>query len=346
MLRLDVHVRRGSFDLRVDVALSPGITGVLGRSGAGKTTLLHLVAGLVRGGQVTLDGQVLEGPGAWVAPERRRIGLVFQDLRLFPHLSVRRNLAYGGQTRLGELVDLLELGALLDVRPADLSGGERQRVALGRALASDPRLLLLDEPLSALDPGRRGEVLPYLRRIAADAKIPVLYVSHQLAEVLELTRELLVLDRGRVLGHGSVDALLGLPDVLGVAHDLGLENVVHVDGATLDAAAGVVRARAGVCALVLPADAPAEVLRSGRGAVALRPGDVIVAAEPVRTSARNVLPGRVDRIDPLAGRWMVRVDVGFPLLVELTREAAEELGLGVGSPVFCLAKTSAFRWLC
>lgn len=198
MLDLAVTHRVGTFTLTAHLSIGPRVTAITGPSGAGKTTLLSLIAGLTRPsqGRIALQGQVLVDTacGIWLPPHRRHIGQVFQEARLFPHLTVRQNLLYGrlfgGRGRVGPtfdtIIDLLDIAPLLQRRPRDLSGGERQRVAIGRALLSNPALLLLDEPLSALDPARKAELLPYLRRLQTGTGLPMLYVTHQQDEVAEL----------------------------------------------------------------------------------------------------------------------------------------------------------------
>lgn len=198
MLDLSLTHRAGDFILKADLSIGPGVTAITGPSGAGKTTLLSLIAGLSRptDGHVRLNGTMLVDTNTkrFVPPHRRHIGQVFQDARLFPHLNVRHNLLYGrlfaGRDGTGPsmatIIDLLDIAPLLERRPRDLSGGERQRVAIGRALLSNPRLLLLDEPLSALDPARKAELLPYLRRLRDSTGLPMLYVTHQREELAEL----------------------------------------------------------------------------------------------------------------------------------------------------------------
>lgn len=211
MLEIALTHHIGDFVLSADLAIGPGVTAITGPSGAGKTTLLALVAGLARPtrGRIVLDGTVLVDTAArlWLPPHRRRIGQVFQDARLFPHLSVRQNLLYGrlfagagaGGPAPAGIIDLLDIGPLLSRRPRDLSGGERQRVAIGRALLSAPRLLLLDEPLSALDPARKAELLPYLVRLRDGTGLPMLYVTHQADELADLATAWLQVDKGHVL---------------------------------------------------------------------------------------------------------------------------------------------------
>ena len=223
MLRVDVSKQLGDFSLQAAFASEGRVTGLFGASGAGKTSLINMIAGLLKPdhGVVTLDGETLDDTSArvHVPPHRRRIGYVFQDARLFPHLDVRQNLDYGRRmNRLAEdpaqrkrIVDLLDIGDLLGRRPGQLSGGERQRVAFGRALLSKPRLLLLDEPLGSLDEGRKVEILPYLMRLRDEAGIPMVYVSHDAAELRQLATQIVLLRRGQIVAFGGVKVLTGAP---------------------------------------------------------------------------------------------------------------------------------------
>jgi molybdate transport system ATP-binding protein len=212
-LEIDIrHALGASFELAVRFAVHGPATALWGPSGAGKTTVANVIAGLIRPdrGRIALDGEVLvdRAQGVFVAPERRRIGYVFQDGRLFPHLTVRQNLLYGRMltpraqrsAALDDVVGLLDLGLHLGRRPGLLSGGEKQRVAIGRALLSSPRLLLMDEPLASLDIARREEILPYIERLRDQAGVPIVYISHVRDEVERLASTVVRLDRGEVVG--------------------------------------------------------------------------------------------------------------------------------------------------
>ena len=223
MLQVDVSKQLGEFSLQASFSSEGRVTGLFGASGAGKTSLVNMIAGLLRPdrGSIAIDGDTLDDTdkGVHVPAYRRRIGYVFQDARLFPHLDVRANLDYGRRmNRLADdplqrqrITELLDIGHLLDRRPGKLSGGERQRVALGRALLSKPRLLLLDEPLGALDEGRRAEILPYLMRLRDEARIPMVYVSHDAAEMRQLATQIVLLQGGRVTALGGVKVLAVTP---------------------------------------------------------------------------------------------------------------------------------------
>jgi molybdate transport system ATP-binding protein len=219
MLRVDVTKKLGEFSIEATFTSEGKVTGLFGASGAGKTSLINMIAGLMRPdrGSIVIDGETLDDTAARVhiPAHRRRIGYVFQDARLFPHLDVRQNLDYGRRmNRLADdpgqrarVTDLLDIGRLLDRRPGQLSGGERQRVALGRALLSKPRLLLLDEPLGSLDEGRKVEILPYLVRLRDEANVPMVYVSHDAAEMRQLATQIVMLRRGQVTAFGGVKVL-------------------------------------------------------------------------------------------------------------------------------------------
>ncbi len=219
MLSVDIEKQLGDFKLEASFTSDGLVTGLFGNSGAGKTSIINLIAGLIAPdrGRISLDGETLDdtASGLHVPPHRRRIGYVFQDARLFPHLSVRQNLDYGRRMNGFDpdaatekrTVDLLDIGHLLDRRPAQLSGGERQRVALGRALMAKPKLFLLDEPLGALDDERKAEILPYFVRLRDEASVPMVLVSHDAGEMRQLATNVVILKRGKVVASGGVEVL-------------------------------------------------------------------------------------------------------------------------------------------
>jgi len=224
MLAVQAEKRLGEFSVNVSFTSDTGATALFGPSGAGKTSVINMIAGLLRPerGRIVLGGDVLfdNTSGINVPAWRRRIGYVFQEGRLFPHFSVKRNLDYGrwvsghasDPKQLGHVIDLLNIGHLLDRRPGKLSGGERQRVAVGRALLMQPRLLLLDEPLASLDAARKHDILPYLERLRDEARVPLIYVSHNAAELRRLASRIVRLDSGKVVETGGVELLDGVRD--------------------------------------------------------------------------------------------------------------------------------------
>lgn len=219
MLAVDIVKQLGDFAIAVTFKSDGLVTGLFGNSGAGKTSIVNMIAGLTKPdrGQISLDGEQLDDTTAriHIPPHKRRIGYVFQDARLFPHLNVTQNLDYGRRMNgldrdtaaEARAIELLDIGHLLDRRPAQLSGGERQRVALGRALLAKPRLLLLDEPLGSLDDQRKSEILPYFIRLRDEAGIPMVFVSHDAGEMRRLATNVVMLKRGRVVAFGGVDVL-------------------------------------------------------------------------------------------------------------------------------------------
>lgn len=336
-------------------APAPGVTALFGPSGCGKSTILAAVAGLLRPnqGRVALDGAPLLDTAArvFVPPERRRCGVVFQDARLFPHLGVATNLRYGlrraprDATGPGfeEVVALLGLGPLLARRPAGLSGGERQRVALGRALLARPRLLLMDEPLAALDLPRRAEVLPFLARLRDAAGVPILYVTHALEEVDALADRLVLMQEGRVLAEGATEAVLARTDLplLAGRRDAGVLLRCTVVGH--DTARGLTRLgfAGGELLVSLRRDAPGTSLR-----IRLRARDLAVATEEPRgVSIHNILRATVQGIDPagVPQEVFLRLGVGpSVLLARVTRDSVGRLGLAPGGAVWALVKSVAF----
>jgi molybdate transport system ATP-binding protein len=295
-------------------------------------------------GRIALDEDVWfdSARGENIPAERRRVGYVFQDARLFPHYSVRGNLLYGAPRDqpdgFDDVVQLLGLGALLHRRPARLSGGEKQRVALGRALLSRPRLLLLDEPLAALDASRREEVLPYLEDLRDHFSIPMVYVSHQLEEVLRLATQVVVLDAGRVVAAGDLATVSLQPQLRGI---VGNEAV----GAIVDGSVAALDPQQDLASVVIGSGATLRISARGlhvnqRLRLQLLARDLILALEEPRgMSVRNHLRGTVRTITADAGADLVQVEVaGATLLARITSAATRELRLSPGVQLWVLVK--------
>jgi len=356
MLAVNVARRRGAFALEVAFqAPTPGIVALFGRSGCGKTTMVEILAGLLEpdAGHVRLDDVVLLDMAAKrsLPAERRRVGYVFQDARLFPHMDVRGNLRYGQRRApapphaigFDEVIALLGLAPLLARRPYSLSGGERQRVALGRALLSQPRLLLLDEPLASLDAPRRAEVLPYLEALRDRLSIPMVYVSHQFDEVMRLANHVVVMESGRVVAAGGIHDVSLRPELNAI---VGAEAV----GAVLEGVISAVDASGGLAHLelgrgtLLVSIAAARV--GARARVQLLARDLILATQPAQgLSVRNSIAGVVQDIrDDVHEAQLVTVDIGGASVVaRVTRDAVEALALTAGMPVWVLVKAVSVR---
>jgi molybdate transport system ATP-binding protein len=287
--------------------------------------------------------------GLWLAPEHRQVGLVFQDSRLFPHMSVRTNLCFGmrrvarGSVRFDDIVDLLGIGLLLDRRPHTLSGGERQRVAIGRALLAQPHLLLMDEPLASLDAGRKAEILPYLTRLKTALPLPVLYVTHALDEAAQLADSLVLVAAGHVVAYGAVAEVAARADLpLALRDDAGALLLCRV--AENDPNRALTRLEGAGATFWIPLlDHP--IGTSCRIRVPAR--EVILAGQPPEAiSLHNVVPGTVRRIAPDPVRRSVVVEVGLPeggLLSRVTPDAVARLALSPGSPVLALIKSTSIE---
>jgi len=348
---VELHHRQGSFHLDAAFAFgdTPCVTALFGASGAGKSTIIHAIAGLFRpqAGRIVLAGQTLfdSDRGVFLSPRERRIGLVFQDMRLFPHLSVRANLLYGWRRSgarsqvktIDDVIALLGLEPLLDRRPATLSGGERSRVALARALLMNPRALLLDEPLAALDAPRKAEILPYLERLVRETKIPMLYVSHALDEVARLADRMVVLEKGRVLAEGSLFDLTARLDLFTGTHPIP-GTVLEAAIARHDTAHGLTELVFGSELLVVPA-----ISRAAGDKVRIRidADDVMLALErPNGVSANNVLAATVAAVRPDGVNADVQLVLGDArLIARITSRSLERLALQPGTPVFALIKS-------
>jgi molybdate transport system ATP-binding protein len=351
-LSVEVKDRRGDFSLDAAFAVEHGVTALFGRSGAGKSTIVSMVAGLRRpeSGRIVLNGRVLfdSTKGIDIAARRRRIGMVFQEPRLFPHLSVRANLLYGrwagrrnSGTSFQSVVALLGLEGFLQRRPASLSGGEAQRVAIGRALMAGPEILLMDEPLSQLDGARRAEILPFLERLAHEAGVPILYVSHAVDEVARLADQMVVLSQGKVIASGPIEAVFGRID-LGAAtgrYEAGAVLSATVAGHEPDFA--LTQLSLGGADLVVPLldRQPGQTVR-----LRVRARDVALAlSAPTDLSIRNVIAAVVMAVEIEEGAFaeVLLVAAGQHLRARITRKSAVELGISPGRRVYALVKSIA-----
>ncbi|MBX4990734.1 molybdate transport system ATP-binding protein [Rhizobium binae] len=352
-LIVEAKQRLGAFFLDAAFTSEGGVTALFGRSGSGKTSLIRIIAGLARPdeGRVVLDGESLTETkaGLFVPKHRRHFGYVFQEARLFPHLSVRANLSYGrwfapGVAR-GEsfdhVVDLLGIETLLDRSPAKLSGGEKQRVAIGRALLCSPRLLLMDEPLAALDEARKAEILPYLERLRDQTEIPIVYVSHSIAEVARLANKVVVMRDGGVEAVGPAVDILSRASAAFDRKEAGalLQGIVE----SFDARhhLSTVALKSGRLHIPGAALTPGKPVR-----IRIPSRDVMLAtARPEGLSALNIVEGKIEQLSPDAdGTVEIRLDCGGDaILSRITALSCERLDLRPGNTVFAVIKTVALE---
>jgi molybdate transport system ATP-binding protein len=352
-LEVDVALSRPSFELAARFQTGPGVTALFGRSGSGKTTLVNLVAGLLRPdrGRILVGGRTLFDSAAHIdlPSHRRRVGYVFQESRLFPHLTVRQNLLYGSwfrgrSFRLGsidQVVELLGIGDLLMRRPSSLSGGEKQRVSIGRAVLSDPAILLMDEPLASLDEARKGEILPYLERLRDELDLPILYVSHSVPEVVRLATTMIVLSAGKIIASGAVEEVMGRPELFPATGRYEAGSVLEARVVAHDAEFGLTELETAGGLLRVPRldNAVGSRLR-----ILIRARDVMIATErPRQISALNILAGRIVALQddgrPI-GEATIAVGEGT-IQARVTRRSMSQLELAPGRDVFAVVKTVA-----
>ncbi len=354
MLSATLQKRRGDFLLDIDATCPHRVTGLFGASGCGKTTLLDCLAGVARPDA----GRIQLGESTWFAaaarcniPVRhRRVGYVFQDSLLFGHMTVLANITYGQRRgasgpRLEDVLDVLEIGDVLERRPAELSGGQQRRVAIARALLRDPALLLFDEPLTGLDVGLAGRVIVYLKRVLDAFEIPAVYVSHSISDIVYLCEDVIVLDSGRVIAQGPPRNVIAARGVLSDQHLRTLENVFPARLIDTDAEQQSVRCRLGDQDIVLYGrltETRDEVV------LAVRACDIVLASQrPGRISARNALTATVSRVEPVGAKVLVFIDMGSGVqwMVEVGRTAVAELGLRPEAKIYAIVKATAIQAL-
>ena len=354
---LRCRVPLAHFELNIDVSFNARLASIFGPSGSGKTTILDAIAGLrnITTGEIEINGRTLfsSAQGINRPPQERGVGYVPQEGALFPHLSVRKNILFGatrdtsGKSKdisLNHVLDVLEIGNLLDRPVTKLSGGEAQRVALARAILSQPHLLLMDEPLASLDITLKEKILPYLARVRDEFEIPIIYVTHSLAEVLTLADWVLMIKQGQLVTQGvPKEALRSSHAILEIPEEQ-FENVFSVTLVDSDADAGrsKVKLQTGE-ELFIPylAQSPGPLFQ-----IRISADDIIVATQnPEGTSAGNVLPGIIRRIEMREGQAMLMVLAGEEFYVKVTAAAVKKLGLVVDCPVFLIMKARSFRLL-
>lgn len=346
MLQVSIRHRLQGFELDAQFQAPAGVTALFGKSGAGKTTVVNAIAGLMRPdhARITVNGSTLidSGAGVNLPPHRRGVGYVFQEPRLFPHLTVRANLLFGRKLsrRAGpepdQIIQMLGIGHLLSRRPAGLSGGEKSRVAIGRAILSNPRMLLMDEPLAALDQARKDEILPYLERLRDQIGLPILYVSHALPEVARLATTIVLIENGRIAAAGPAGDILSDP---GHAPLLGARQMGALLTARLRSqdADGLSRLDCAAGPIWVPRVAAAigTALR-----LRIMAHDVMLSlTAPQGVSALNVLPARISDLRTDADGVLVRLETGGQhLLARITARSAQGLALQSGMQVHAVLK--------
>lgn len=346
-----------SFLLDVDLEVPPGITILFGPSGAGKSTLLDCIAGLTRpdSGQIAANGQTFFDSTKKInlPPQRRQISYVFQSLALFPHMTTEANVAYGLQNapeqerraRVSEILQMFRVEQLRTRKPREISGGEQQRVALARSLVTQPRVLLLDEPLTGLDAELKASIIDDLRIWNAAHKIPILYVTHSREEVDALGERMLALIHGKIVSEGTPSEVLDAPRRKRLAQAAGFENLLSGTVIDLREEDGVMRVRlaGATCEIEVPLGhaAPGDRVR-----VAVRAGDILLAAEPPRgLSARNVLEGTIASLERRGTLVVARVDSGVMFTVHVTPGAERTLQLAAGKRVWLVLKTHSCHFV-
>ena len=349
-IRKDHRDERGHlFSLDVALDFPPGFTIVFGPSGAGKSTLLDCIAGLLRpdSGRISLGDSIVfdSTQRIFVQPQHRQIAYVFQSLALFPHLTVEENVGYGlanlpaneqsGRAR--AMLERFHVAGLATRKPSDISGGERQRIALARSLVTNPRALLLDEPLTGLDAGLKSAILDDLQAWNAANPIPVLYVTHSRDEVDALGERAVTIDQGRVVSEGAPQLVLDAPRRRRLAVAAGFENLLSGSVIEVREGDGVMRVRLSQVELEVPLSyaVPGDAVR-----IAIRAGDILLATKmPHGLSARNVLPGKVVALNERGPVVLLQVDCGDLFQVQVTRGAARALGLAPGLSLWLVVKT-------
>jgi molybdate transport system ATP-binding protein len=354
---LQCRIPLADFDLELDASFQARVTSLFGPSGAGKTTILDAIAGLrgIASGEIEINGKTLVSTkrAIHLSPQARAVGYVPQEGALFPHLSVKKNILFGAGRSfhaekaqaftIDHVIGVLEIKSLLERPVTKLSGGEAQRVALARAILSHPQLLLLDEPLAALDIGLKERILPYLVRVRDEFSIPIIYVTHNMSEVLALADWVLMIRQGRLIAQGVPREILTSARAISTMEDDTIENVFNVVVVESDREGGrsKIRTEAGLDLFVPYLEESAHRFQIGISA-----DDILVGTQrPEGISAANVFPGKIRKVESIKDQVVLTVDARDSFYVRLTPSAVARLGLREEIPVFLIIKTRSFRML-
>ncbi len=355
MLSLKIKKHWSNFELDLDLEIKPAFTALFGPSGSGKTTTLNLIAGLARPdqGKIVLQDEILYSyeKRINIPPQDRSVGYIFQESRLFPHFSVQKNLEFGfdktpeekRRFSFSEIVEVAGIENLLTRMPTDLSGGEKQRVALARALLTSPDYLLMDEPLAALDLSARLSFLKFLKEIHQTFKLPILYVTHDLASVLNFAEEVIILRNGKNVGYGRPYELLDKMTAAPLVSSADIANVLELEVTADKSSKGITEAGAGDLTFVLP---HLHCTVGEKLTLNIPASEIIIGIKkPEGLSATNILQGTITDIHHLGERILVDVTAGQKFTVEIVPATVERLNLQSGKDVFLIFKASSFRRL-
>ena len=356
VLSIDIKLKRKDFLLEVNTQISDGITGLFGPSGHGKTTLLNTIAGIVKpdSGYININGTPVFNSVGKINEkvQLRKVGYVFQDMRLFPHLSVEKNLKYGWSKKesdfsFTDVIKTFKIEHLLNKKPEACSGGEKQRIAIGRAILSGSQILLMDEPFSAVDIQLRKEIIPFLNIVYQKFNIPILIVSHDLPDLLSLTENLLLLKDGKLLAHDKFHNLILDEKNLDVMHESGWFNILHLNVFAHLPGKDMILLNNGKNNLqiqVLSESFKSKIEVGKEVKVLIKPENIALATKPVTNiSLRNQIPGIIKKVFVKNGLAFCIVDVGENIIVEVTEASQKNMNLNTGERVYCLFKSAALK---
>jgi molybdate transport system ATP-binding protein len=355
LLEVDISCKKDGFVLEAALVLRGAATGIYGPSGSGKTTFLNLLAGLEKAdtGKIIMNGKTVfdSQKGINLPSYKRHIGYVFQDNQLFPHLTVKKNLLYGYNLLTeeqrhftpGHIIKLFDIASLLERYPENLSGGEKQRVALGRAILTSPQILLFDEPLSSLDEDLKSQIIPFFRKIIDEIRIPLIYVSHSINEILCLTDHLVILEKGKIIASGPFQQIIKKSNVFKLTKSSGFENIIRGKILKNNLSEEISLVEINHHKLNLPISKNNE----GDNVIfSIRPQDIAIAVAPVQgISILNQVKGIIVDIKTIESYALIQIDIGINILSEISIKSLNSLVLKKGDIIYCLIKASSFKYL-